>query len=177
MRNGLPIAGVAETWAQLAPTLRLDDLIIAADHLLTHGLTDRAGLTEAASCLRRRGAVSLAAAIEEARTGSESPRESETRLTLTRAGLPEPLLNWTLRDRAGRFVARLDLAYPAYRVCVEYDGRHHAEAAQFARDADRWAAIEAEGWTLVRVLSHHFSHPQRDIIERTRRALRSRGWC
>jgi very-short-patch-repair endonuclease len=92
-----------------------------------------------------------------------------------RAGLPEPELNWTLRSEHGRFVARLDLAYPEYKVCVEYDGRQHAEGAQFLRDADRWADIEAEGWITVRVLSHHLADP-RGVVARVTRALRSRGW-
>jgi len=67
------------------------------------------------------------------------------------------------------------IAYRRYRVCVEYDGRQHAEHAQFIRDADRWAAIEAEGWIIVRVLAHHLTDPP-SLVARVERALRSRGW-
>jgi very-short-patch-repair endonuclease len=36
-------------------------------------------------------------------------------------------------------------------------GSSHDSIDQFTRDADRWAAIEDEGWILIRVLSHQAS--------------------
>lgn len=176
LRSGLPVPSLAETWAQLGGMLRLDDLVAAADAALHSGGVDAAELTTAANRLRRRGALDLRTALTEMRTGAESPRETLTRLAIVRAGLPEPRLNWQLRTSAGSFVARLDMAYPRYRVAVEYDGRQHADHAQFTKDADRWSNIDAEGWLLVRVLAHHFADPQRDIVARVRRALASRGW-
>jgi hypothetical protein len=173
--NGMPVPVPAEVFAQLGVMLTVDDLVCVADYLLGANLVDLDDLREAADIPRRRGAVALRDALLEARSGSESPRETKTRLILVRGGLPQPELNWTLRDRAGAFVARLDMAYPEYRVCVEYDGRHHADTGQFARDADRWAAIEAEGWILVRVLSHHLAQPN-VLVTRARRALASGGW-
>ncbi|KZE88744.1 endonuclease domain-containing protein [Microbacterium sp. TNHR37B] len=175
LRHGLPVTAPATTWALLGAALAIDPLIIAADHLLTARLVDLDELRDAV-VPGARGAVRLREALDAVRVGSESPRETETRLLLVRAGLPEPALNWSLHDDDGRFVARLDLAYPSYRVCVEYDGRHHASIDQFARDADRWAAIEQEGWVLIRVLSHHFTDPARLIVPRVQRALISRGW-
>lgn len=176
LRGSFPVPAVAETWAQLGSELRLDDLIVAADHILHHRLAELDELKDAVDRLRRRGAVDLRDALVEARAGSESPKETRTRLVLVRGQLPEPELNWVLRDGSGRFLARLDMAFPQYRVAVEYDGRHHADHAQFAKDADRWAAIEARGWILIRVLAHHLANPERDVVARTRRALHSRGW-
>lgn len=200
--EGLPVPAPAEVWAQLGAALREpprrgrippirsdaaqqrraacrvllpDDLVIAADHLLASGLATMAELAASLDRVRRRGASSLHLALADARSGSESPKETETRLILMRAGLPEPELNVDLHDDDGRLVARLDLAYRRYRVAVEYDGRHHADPDQFARDADRWADIDAEGWLLVRVLSHHLAEPAR-VAARVRRALMSRGW-
>ena len=177
LAQGLPAPTAPETWAQLGSILALDDLIAAADGILDRGLATSEDLAEAASRIRRRGGKDLAQALLEMRAGSESRPETKTRLVLSRAGLPEPELNADLRSTDGRFVARLDLAYPRYRVCVEYDGRQHAQQAQFVRDADRWAEIEAQGWILVRVLAHHFADPQRLIVARVERALRSRGWA
>ncbi|MDQ1085050.1 MULTISPECIES: endonuclease domain-containing protein [Microbacterium] len=169
--GGLPLATRAETWGQLAPVLRIEDLVAAGDWCLSHGdsWTD---LEAVALRERRRGAVLLREAVGLVRQGSESPRESIVRMILVRAGLPEPELNWTLRTAAGVFVARLDMAYPKQRVAVEYDGRHHADSSQFLQDADRWRAISAEGWTLVRVVAHHLATPERDVIAPVRRALR-----
>ena len=64
----------------------------------------------------------LKRALTDVRAGVRSPRETLLRLTLQRAGLPEPEINWTLRDARGRAVAELDLAYPRWRVAPEYDG-------------------------------------------------------
>ncbi|MGN7036330.1 DUF559 domain-containing protein [Microbacterium sp. P26] len=68
------------------------------------------------------------------------------------------------------------MAYPDYRVAVEYDGRQHAERDQFRRDADRWPAIAAQGWQLIRVVDHHLEAPLRHIVAPVRRALESAGW-
>lgn len=176
LRHGLPVGNPAETWAQLARSLGEDHLIAAGDALLTAGLADHADLVEAAERPRRRGAKALAAAVPFLRVGAESPRESAVRLVIVRAGLPEPELNWVLRDPAGRFVARLDMAYPSYRVAVEYDGRQHADLTQFRRDADRWPAIAGQDWILIRVLDHHLREPHTRVVDPTRRALISRGW-
>ena len=176
LRHGLPVASPAETWAQLASTLGEDHLVAVGDAILTAALAAPADLIEVAEYPRRRGAKALTAALPFLRAGAESPRESAVRLLLVRAGLPEPELNWVLRDAAGRFVARLDMAYPAYRVAVEYDGRQHADLEQFRRDADRWPAIAGQGWVLIRVLDHHLRDPRDRVIEPTRHALRSRGW-
>lgn len=200
--DGLPVPSPAEAWAQLGAVTRsgsprsarrrsdwpltpaqttrslltLDDLVAVGDHLVARGLTTEEELREAAAVARRRGAIALREACEWIRAGVESPKETELRLLLLRNGMPEPEVNWDLRDAASRFIARVDLAYPRYRVAVEYDGRHHAEIEQFARDADRWAAIDASDWILVRVLSHHLADPHRSVLPRVRRALRSRGW-
>lgn len=176
LRHGLPVPTPAETWAQLGALHRVDDLVAVGDAILTRRLAERADLEEAAQRLARRGMSGFREALPLLRAGAESPRETIVRLILERAGLPEPELNRDLRDEEGRFVARLDLAYPAYRVAVEYDGRQHAELAQFRRDADRWPAIAAQGWLLVRVVDHHLEDPTRSVVAPVDRALRSRGW-
>lgn len=175
LRQGLSVPSAAETWAQLGGMIPLDALVASADAILTRGNADTEDLRAAAERLRRRGAADLDAALGLARPGAESPRETEVRLILRRAGLPEPELNGDLVED-GTFIARLDLAYRAYRVAVEYDGRQHASMEQFRRDADRWPAIARAGWILVRVLDHHLQNPDRDVVAPVRAALLSRGW-
>ncbi|MGN7969377.1 hypothetical protein [Microbacterium sp. 22296] len=176
LRHGLPVPTAAETWAQLGGFSRVEDLVAVGDAILTRRLAERANLEEATHRLARRGVSNLRAALPLLRAGAESPRESLVRLILVRAGLPEPELNRDLRDDSGHFVARLDLAYPEYRVAVEYDGRQHADLTQFRRDADRWPAIAAQGWMLVRVVDHHLRDPVRFVVAPVERVLRSRGW-
>ncbi|WP_176776642.1 MULTISPECIES: DUF559 domain-containing protein [unclassified Microbacterium] len=176
LRHGLPVPTPAETWAQLGALHRVDDLVAVGDAILTRELAENADLEEAVRRLARRGVRDLREALPLLRAGAESPRETIVRLILLRGGLPEPELNRDLRDEDGRFVARLDLAYPEYRVAVEYDGRQHAERAQFRRDADRWPAIAAQGWLLVRVVDHHLHDAVSGVVDPVARALRSRGW-
>lgn len=91
--------------------------------------------------------------------------------------MPEPLLNHELRSPGGTLIARLDLAYPRYRVAVEYDGRVHAEhVAQFRRDADRWDAIRAAGWQHVRILAHHLRPDPGVAVDKVTTALLAGGW-
>lgn len=51
--------------------------------------------------------------------------ETWLRLLIVVAGLPEPVTNLNVHDASGRWIARPDLLYPAYRVAIEYDGYHH----------------------------------------------------
>jgi hypothetical protein len=80
---------------------------------------------------------------------AESPPESRLRVMIARAGLPTPVPQYEVCD-AGRFVARLDLAWPAVRAAVEYDGVHHREPDQFRRDLLRHNRLRGLGWVVLR---------------------------
>ncbi len=123
-----------------------------------------------------RGGI-LRRALALARPGVRSPRETHLRLLLTRHGLPEPGVNEDIFSARGEFVAEIDLTFEAWRVAVEYDGRVHAEdPRQFARDADRWAAIRDAGWDHVRILSHHLRGDGAPAASLVRAALLRAGW-
>jgi hypothetical protein len=66
--------------------------------------------------------------------------ETRLRLALGRGGLPEPFLNPRTELRAG-VVRQPDLAYPEYRVAVEYDGEARSAVAKVR------AALMDRGWT------------------------------
>jgi hypothetical protein len=175
----LPIEHPVRAWRQCATLWRLDDLIAAADFLISgpEGWATIADLAGEVDVMGDTRAQLLRRALADSRVGVRSARETRLRLLLVRAGLPEPHINWTLRDAQGAFVAELDLAYPRYRVCAEYDGRVHAEdARQFAKDADRWDRIRTEGWDLVRVLNHHMQGTGSAAVTKVRDALRRGGW-
>lgn len=176
--NGLlRIEHPARLWRQAAAHWRLDDLIVAGDFLV-HPRNRLLTVDELRREVDEAGEVRglLRPALEEIRTGAESSEETRLRLLLMRAGLPEPELNLELFDVHGAFVARLDLAYPQYRVAAEYDGRGHAGAEQFARDADRWDAIRAEHWRHVRILSHHLRPDPQVAVDKVAVALFEAGW-
>ncbi|HWI31900.1 MAG TPA: hypothetical protein VNT50_10445 [Microbacterium sp.] len=176
--SGLRVEHVVRAWRQAGMTWPMDDLIAAADHIV--GRTTLASLDDLRTeliVMKGRGARRLLRALDDVRAGSESPEESRLRLILGRAGLPEPEVNWVLRDENGRHVARLDLAFRKWRVGAEYDGRHHElDERQFARDVDREADVRRQGWELVRVLRHHLRGDGRAAVRLVREALERRGW-
>jgi very-short-patch-repair endonuclease len=58
-------------------------------------------------------------------------------------------------------------------VALEYEGRQHAERDQFGRDVDRYSLMAADGWLVLRFANRHGMSA---VLDRTRRALISRGW-
>ena len=177
--DGLRVEDPARAWRQCGSLWFLDDLIAAADSL-AFDTAEGASLMQLRDEIEIMGDVRnglLRRALAEARDGVRSPRETRLRLLLVRAGLPEPEINWNLRDHRGIFVAELDLAYPQWKVTPEYDGRVHAEdAAQFARDADRWEAIRRAGWRHVRCLDHHVRGRGVPAVRLVVAALMDAGW-
>lgn len=175
--GGVPVLAPSSAWVQVLGDWQHDDLVAAADRIVTP--RDRLATLdelrgEAVPARRTRRAERVLADVRE---GSESPRETQLRLLMLRAGLPEPELAYELWSDAAAFIARLDMAYPQYRVAVEYDGRQHArDAAQFERDADRWHDVREAGWELVRVLNHHLVGRGAVALERIATALRRGGW-
>ena len=92
--------------------------------------------------------------LEQIDGRAESVRESLLRLLVLEAGFPRPTLQDTVRDRHGRFVARVDLAWPDLRLALEYDGGHHDHPAQVVLDRQRLNALQTCGWTVLVVDRH-----------------------
>ena len=50
-------------------------------------------------------------------------------------------------------LARLDLAHPAGRLAIEYDGSHHRDEDTFDRDVARQNLLFEHGWRLLQYTS------------------------
>lgn len=185
-RDGLPTAAAASTWAMLAGQgFSVLELIAAGDHLVRvyrqgYGRRD-VGRPPLATLEELRAAValgrwsrapSLVQALPLIREDSWSPQESFIRIGLVRSGLPEPELNIDVYCD-GMFLGCVDLAYPEYRVGIEYYGDAHAE--RFAEDVERISALRAAGWEMVEVTRALRGRPW-VVAERVRRVLEKRGW-
>jgi very-short-patch-repair endonuclease len=108
---------------------------------LARELTAHAGL---------RGVRRAAQALELSDRRAESPPETRVRLALVEAGLA-PVPQHVVRDQRGREVARVDLAFPAHRVAIEYDGRAvHERQDVFIRDRQRQNDLVRAGWLVLR---------------------------
>lgn len=89
---------------------------------------------------------------------SESPAESQVRLTVHRAGLPPPIPQFVVRME-GRFVARVDFAWPDRKVILEYDGAHHADVLQMRRDRKRLNDLVNAGWVVLHATASDLQDP------------------
>lgn len=177
--GGVPVTSPLDTWRQLSTVLTLDELIAAGDSLVRrqHPLVNENQLLVAlARHAGRRGMRMLRAAWNEVRAGADSPRETALRLILVRGGLPEPQVNMIVSQPAAARTIYGDLAYPKYRVLVEYDGEQHRENyEQYESDITRLEILSNDGWKLIRVLKSHLTNP-RAVVRRVEYALRARGW-
>lgn len=120
------------------------------------------------------GCGKVRAALELVREGSESPKETETRILLGAFHLPEPVLQYTVRVD-GRFVARVDLAYPQWRIAIEYEGDgHRTDREQWRTDIRRQRDLEDQGWIVIRVTQLDLADGGAALASRVRRAISSR---
>ncbi|MGV8883458.1 MAG: hypothetical protein ACOH19_15015 [Rhodoglobus sp.] len=170
--DGLPVVGPELAWIQLAPLLGVDELVIAGDHLVRR--------TMPASTLHRirsamishtgaRGMKTARAAYDLIRARTDSPKESKLRLLIVYAGLPEPIVNFTVIEN-GEWVGTPDLAYPELKIAIEYEGDHHRDEATYNDDITRREMFAAAGWTVILITKHQLAHPQH-IVSRIRSAI------
>ncbi|MFI7432768.1 hypothetical protein [Micromonospora haikouensis] len=107
--------------------------------------------------------------------GAQSPPESQLRMRLVLAGLPRPVTQHPVRLASG-LVLHPDLAWPAFRVAVEYDGHWHADAEQLHRDRQRLNHLVGAGWVVLHVTSRRLHRDFPAVVREVRAALVARGW-
>jgi hypothetical protein len=169
-----------------SPGRTLADLVLRARRAEAVALMDaalRAGHVTDLSRVRartfgRHGSVARLEWWSLADGRAESPLETRIRLLLLDGGLPPPTPQWLVTDGRGWAVARLDLAWPEYRLDVEADGRDvHAEPRALYKDRDRQNALANLGWTMLRFTwSDVMARPQH-TVQATATALRRAGWA
>lgn len=150
MINGLLVTTPLRTAMDLGCKLPRRDALAAVDAFMrVHGLTHTDFIAELARFRGRRGVVQLRVVVTAASPLAESPGESWTRMCLLDAGLPPPVLQYSIRV-GGYELYRLDLAYPGHRICIEYDGvEFHETQEQRAADTERRDWLRANGWTVI----------------------------
>jgi hypothetical protein len=176
--KGLLVSEPTRVFLELAAArMGLLDLVALGDSLVRRNRTTRAALVEAADGYVGKGSRLARRAASYVRAGVDSPRESRLRLLLVLGGLPEPKVNYILRELNGDWSQRLDLCYPELKLIIEYDGRHHTEVrANWLRDIKRREALEREGWRLVIITAEGLYDEPLDTLQRVRLALNERGW-
>ncbi len=157
LAHGLPVVAPAATWLQMASVLTRADLIALGDRWVTpqgagHPALTGVGDLQAALDANpgRRGAARARQALALVRVGPRSRMETRLRLLLVDAGWPEPVIAPAMS--IGGRVMHPDLAYPQWRLVLEYEGDgHRSDPLQWRRDIWRREAFESAGQRVVRV--------------------------
>lgn len=173
-------------WAELGRTLTEAELVVLGEHLLRRAVGSRRELFDrgpsllaelrstALSWAGRSTRRKLLRALERMRIGSDSPTETELRLAMIEAGLPEPELQITEveGDGPGARTATADMGWRAAKVVVQYEGEHHSH--QIDDDVARDAVFQSRGYIIVRVSKSDRRQGFRAVIETLRGLLAER---
>ncbi|PWG66614.1 hypothetical protein DF196_02940 [Bifidobacterium callitrichidarum] len=154
-------------WAQLAVHVPLLSLIALGDSIITATAQqpslakgrdasdihrDFAVFVDGLASFNGKTACVRAAAL--VMPNVDSPKETECRLALQRHGIPCPVVNYTIPGMSFKsgVSMTLDMAWPEYRVGVEYDGdQHRTDKAQWRRDQGKRDRLRVRGWMIFSV--------------------------
>lgn len=153
--DGVPVTSTPTTLLGLAAIESRDRLEIAVDDVLVRGLISRERLQRAVQGdLRGVAGAAALRRVVEAYTYSpiESPLERRFLRLLVSAGLPEPEVQYPIRDGA-RLVARVDFAYPELMLAMEVDGfRWHGGRIRWDRDQLRRNKLTTMRWRVLHIV-------------------------
>ncbi len=158
--DGVPVTTVARSLIDAAAVLRTSTLDLAVDEALRRSLVELEELwvrVEELAKPGRRGIRMIRTIIVRRHPDhelTESVREHLLLAALARADLPAPIPQYEIQRPGGRFVARVDAAYPDHRLALEYDSYlHHGSRGKYVRDLARRNEVTAAGWRIVHFTS------------------------
>lgn len=176
LHKGVRVSKPVRLMIELAAVLDFVDLVVAGDSMLRVFGIKAESLRAALSTRDDYWSGAARHAAEYIRNEVDSPMETRLRMLIVLADLPEPVVNFKIRDENGDVIVRFDLCYPAERLVVEYDGRQHVEIlAQWEADNERREYLDEGEWRTLKVRSGGIYVDPGRTVERVWRALRSRG--
>lgn len=124
---------------------------------------------------RRAGGARFRRALPLLREGVRSRTESLLRLQIRAAGLPEPTVAHPVSGDG--WVQHPDLAWPEFRLLVEYEGDdHRADPRRFAMDIRRMERYDDAEWSAVRLTRRDVYVDPDEAMGRLEKRLRRAGW-
>jgi very-short-patch-repair endonuclease len=176
IHQGLRVLGPDRTFVDSATLLGHVNLVRAGDWLVRLALTTPDALMTFAMSSHLNGVRRARRTAPHVRDRVDSVMETDLRLLLRFARLPEPEVNGVITDALGGFLARGDLVFRNWRVVVEYDGWHHErDARQRQKDHLRRERLEENGWRVIVVTIEDMKRPSA-IVARVHAALTLAGY-
>jgi hypothetical protein len=177
--GGLPVTTVERTWCDLGSILAVPDLVAVADFLLWHEapMSTATRLAEAIEVYpSRSGRRALRLALGLTSDHSRSRPESLVRVDLALSSLPTPVANLEVHLPIARRTVYLDLAFPDYKLELEYHGdQHRTDVRQWRSDVRRANDIGDEGWQTLQFTADDLADLP-GLRRRVERRLRRLGW-
>lgn len=178
--DGFRVTALERTIADTLRDERFEWSVAIADAGLARQADAGVLLAYADAGRRRRGNRNLQRALAFADGRAGSPAESMSRVSMLRAGIPTPHLQFEVINADGEWVATSDFAWPEFRLIGEMDGRVKYDAPDrgrtasdvVAREKDREERIRACGWSITR-WAWDVAVDHRRLGEQLRQALRS----
>ena len=153
--GGIPTTTPDRTLLDLGAVRQPSIVEMAFDGALNRGLTTVSSVRRTLDRLGKQGrnGAGVLREILERHYGRPAVPESEMETmlfqALRRAGIPTPVPQHDVMF-GGEFVARVDAAYPALRIAIEYDSvEHHSGRDKLLADTDRRNRLWAIDWLPV----------------------------
>lgn len=162
--DGLPCTSRARTLIDIAGSASVDEIERFALDLCRKDPSFAAQLTELLDRYRRRsGRARVLAAMKRLPEGVRklgSPLEIRGVQALTSAAVPAGVLQHVVHDDDGRYVKRVDIAWPEARVIVEFDGAaYHDLLHNRERDSQVRSRLRALGWDVFVIRAEDLAGP------------------
>ena len=180
--DDIPVMRPERVALELASIYRSPDYVERILHaarrkrLITHSSTKE--MLDRLARRGRPGVVVFRAALDRwPLRATESEMETTLLHVLRRAGLPEPFLQHEVYDDTGLFVARVDAAYPQWRVLIEYDSKQeHSDEWAIARGASRRNRLVELGYSTLVARHHDLREGGRDLCRAIRNLRHSSAY-
>jgi very-short-patch-repair endonuclease len=118
------------------------------------------------TCTRRRGIDTLRRVLDAWDGDTDKAMLAEMRLIreLVARGLPRPVRQFEIWVD-GKLIARIDLAFPQWKLGIELDSfRWHAARRAFRTDRQRGNRVAGLGWQLLRATTED-AQDSRELVE------------
>ncbi|MDO5663334.1 MAG: DUF559 domain-containing protein, partial [Brachybacterium sp.] len=151
---------------EIAPRLDHAALVVCADAIVGRWCPDirytLEDLRRDVARLTGKGAARVRAAARDAVADSWSPMETRVRLLLISQGFPVPVCNSRIVDPDTGQWFYLDLAYPTWRIAIEYDSEdHRLDRGRWQRDLHKNHVLHSQGWVVLRISIADIINPAR----------------
>ncbi len=172
-RDGVWVTVALRTVIDLCRTLPVAEAVVAVDSALRQGQVSVEELTGALRDLPAgRGRDRVARALLLIDPASGSVLETLCRVLLHQAGLAPDETQLDVRDSKGRWIGRVDFAWPDELLVVETDGfAFHADRESYRTDRRRGNALLLAGWRVLRFSWEDVVERPDEVVAAVRAAL------